>query len=79
MTSIAIRQRLITYLSDAEDHKIKAIYTLLKREIEDEQSFSLSEEHLDIIERERDLHLKGETKSYSKQDSLDIIKGLKKL
>jgi hypothetical protein len=79
MTSTAIRQRLITYLSDAEDDKIKAIYTLLEREIEDEQSFSLSEEHLEILDRERELHLKGETKSYSKQDSLDIIKGLKKL
>jgi len=36
MTSTAIRQRLITYLSDAEDNKIKAIYTLLEKEIEDE-------------------------------------------
>ncbi len=53
MTSTAIRQRLITYLSDAEDNKIRAIYTLLEREIEDEQSFNLSEEHLDILDRER--------------------------
>ena len=79
MTSTAIRQRLITYLSDAEDNKIRAIYTLLEREIENEQSFNLSEEHLDILDRERELYLKGETKSYSKQDSLDIIKGLKAL
>lgn len=79
MTSTALRQRLITYLSGAEDNKIKAIYTLLEREIEDEQSFSLSEEHLDILDRERALHIGGETVSYSKQDAFDIIRGLKKL
>jgi hypothetical protein len=79
MTSTAIRQRLITYLSDAEDNKIRAIYTLLEREIEEEQSFNLSEEHLDILDRERELHLNGETKSYSKQDSFEIIKGFKRL
>jgi len=79
MTSTAIRQRLITYLSDAEDNKIRAIYTLLEREIEEEQSFNLSEEHLDILDRERELHLNGETKSYSKQDSFEIIKGFKTL
>ena len=39
MTSTAIRQRLITFLSDAEDNKIKAIYTLLEQEIEAEKSF----------------------------------------
>jgi hypothetical protein len=79
MTSTAIRQRLITYLSDAEDNKIRAIYTLLEREIEDEQSFNLSDEHLEILDRERALHINGDTTSYSKQDSFDIIKGLKKL
>lgn len=77
MTSTAIRQRLITYLSDAEDNKIKAIYTLLEKEIEDERSFTLSKEHLEILDRERELHINGKTKSYSKQDSFDIIKGVK--
>ncbi|GGH12673.1 hypothetical protein [Pedobacter zeae] len=79
MTSTAIRQRLITYLSDAEDNKIRAIYTLLEKEIEGEQSFSLTEEHLEILDRERELHLNGQTKSYSKEDSFDIIKGIKSL
>lgn len=79
MTNTAIRQRLITYLSDAEDSKIKAIYTLLENEIENEKSFGLTGEHLEILERERAMHLRGETKSYSKQDAIDIIKGLKKL
>ncbi|WP_343522704.1 hypothetical protein [Pedobacter sp.] len=79
MTSTAIRQRLITYLSDAEDNKIRAIYTLLEKEIEGEQSFSLTEEHLEILDRERELHLSGQTKSYSKEDSFDIIKGIKSL
>jgi len=79
MTSTAIRQRLITYLSDAEDSKIKAIYTLLENEIENEKSFCLTQEHLEILDKERELHLGGATKSYSSQDASDIIKGIKNL
>lgn len=79
MTSTAIRQRLITYLSDAEDNKIKAIYTLLENEIENEKSFKLTEEHLEILDKEREMHLSGTTKSYSKQDSFDIIRGYKNI
>lgn len=79
MTSKAIRKRLITYLPDAEDNKIKAIYTLLENEIENKKSFNLTKEHLEILDQERELHLSGKTKSYSKQDSLDVIKGLKLL
>ncbi|MCX2432058.1 MULTISPECIES: hypothetical protein [unclassified Pedobacter] len=79
MTSTAIRKRLITYLSDAEDNKIKAIYTLLENEIENEKSFVLTKDHLEILDKERELHLNGVTDSYSKQDALDIIKGIKVL
>jgi len=79
MTSTAIRQRLITYLSDAEDNKIKALYTLLENDIVAESSFSISEEHLDILDRERELHLKGLTKSYSKEDSFEMIRSQKQL
>lgn len=79
MTSTAIRKRLITYLSDAEDNKIKAIYTLLENEIENEKSFVLTKDHLEILDKERELHLNGVTDSYSKQDAFDIIKGIKVL
>lgn len=79
MTSTAIRQRLITFLSDAEDNKIKAIYTLLEREIEAEKSFTLSDQHLEILDQQRELHFTEKTKSYNKQDSFDIIRGLKEL
>ena len=79
MTSTAIRKRLITYLSDAEDNKIKAIYTLLENEIENEKSFVLTKDHLEILDKERELHLNGVTDSYSKQDTFDIIKGIKVL
>ncbi|NTE05265.1 hypothetical protein G6M26_34595 [Agrobacterium tumefaciens] len=79
MTSTAIRKRLITYLSDAEDNKIKAIYTLLENEIENEKSFVLTKDHLEILDKERELHLNGVTNSYSKQEALDIIKGIKVL
>jgi hypothetical protein len=34
MATLTIRQKLMTYLADADDSKIKAIYTLLERDIQ---------------------------------------------
>jgi hypothetical protein len=35
MTITAIRNRLMSYLADADDNKIKAVYKLLEKEIEE--------------------------------------------
>jgi hypothetical protein len=75
MTITAIRNRLISYLADADDNKVKAVYTLLEKEIEDKQAFSLSSEQLLILDRERELHLSGESKSYNRSEANQIIKG----
>ncbi|MCO5947362.1 hypothetical protein [Mucilaginibacter flavidus] len=70
MTTSTIRKKLITYLADADDSKVKAIYTLLEDDIRrDEISFT------DELERERELHLSGQTKSYSRTEAIEIIKG----
>jgi len=74
MTTATIRKKLITYLADADDSKVKAIYTLLEDDIRlDEISFT--DEQLQILELERELHLSGQTKSYSRQEAIEIIKG----
>lgn len=74
MTISAIRNRLMSYLAEADDNKIKAVYTLLEKDIEEKHSFILSDEQLQILERERELHLSGQSKSYTKAEALQMIK-----
>lgn len=75
MTTIAIRKKLMTYLAEADDSKVKALYTLLKKEIQEEDTFVLTGEQLLTLDKEREMHISGETKSYSHQDASQIIKG----
>ena len=77
MTITAIRRRLISYLADADDTKIKAVYTLLEKEIEEKDAFTLSDEQLEILDREHELHISGKSKSYSWAEAERIIKSEK--
>ncbi len=77
MTTTALRQRLITYLADAEDSKIKAVYILLQHDIEVQNSFVLSAEQKEILEQEKARHLNGISKSYSREEALGIIRNRK--
>ena len=74
MTITAIRHRLISYLADADYNKVKAVYTLLEKEIDDKQLFVLSDEQLQILDRERKLHLSGQSKSYTRNEARQILK-----
>lgn len=75
MTTLTIRKKLISYLADADDSTVKAIYTLLKNDIKEEGTFKLTEEQLHILDEERELHLSGKSKSHTPQESLQIILG----
>lgn len=75
MTTVTMRQKLITYLADAEDSKIKAIYTLLEKDIRDEDTISLTDEQLAILDKERELHFSGKSKSYTRDEANAIIRG----
>jgi len=78
MTTLTMREKLITYFADAEDSKVQAVYTLLEREIEDvDDTFVLTDEHYQILHEERALYLKGEGKSYTPEESIQIAKGLR--
>jgi hypothetical protein len=79
MTISAIRKKLKTYVDGVDDKKVKALYTLLQDDIEDSDGFSLSEEHLRILDNEHALHLSGKTKSYSWEDAKEIIRGKKEM
>jgi len=75
MTILAIRQKLITYIADANDSKVKALYTLLENDIDEDHGFTLSDEQLEIIDREHEMYLRGEGKSYTVEESFQIIRG----
>ncbi|WP_462264500.1 hypothetical protein [Mucilaginibacter sp.] len=79
MTLATISKRLITYLTAAEENKVKAIYTLLKEDIEDNQQFKFTDEEFAILKHEQELHLAGKSKSYNRQKAMEIIRGQKGL
>ncbi|HZX58968.1 MAG TPA: hypothetical protein VFE54_09585, partial [Mucilaginibacter sp.] len=69
--------RLISYLAEADDNKVKAIYTLLENDIDQKERFVLSDEQLEILNREHELHISGKSRSYSWAEAEQIIKGEK--
>ncbi len=74
MTTLTMRQKLMSYLADAEESKVKAIYTLLERDIDEGDAFLLSDEQIEILEQEEELHLTGKTKSYTREEAIQIIR-----
>lgn len=74
MATLTIRQKLMTYLADADDSKIKAVYALLEKDIQDKTIGNLSKEQLKVLDKERKMHLHGQTKSYTRQEANQIIK-----
>jgi hypothetical protein len=79
MTTLTARQKLISYLADADETKVNALFTLLESDIQEDNSFSLTDEQLVILENERHLHISGQSKSYSRQEAADIIRGKRSL
>ena len=75
MTTASMRQLLLNYLAKAEEDKVKAIYTLLKNEIKAADAFVLTDEQYEILELERELHLSGKSRSYTRDEARKIIKG----
>ncbi len=75
MNITAIRHRLISYLANADDSKVKAVYTHLEKEIAEKQHFILPDKQLQILDMERELHLNRKSLSYSRTEGRQIIKG----
>jgi hypothetical protein len=79
MTTTAIRKKLITYIADADDKKVKGLYMLIEDEISQNSKFSLSANDIKMLEKDRQQHIKGKSKSYSWQDAKDIVRGKKNI
>jgi hypothetical protein len=75
MTTLTIRQKLISYLADADDKELEAVYNFLKEDMQDSQTFTLTDEQLQMLEKDREAHVNGQSKSYSRQEATEIIKG----
>ena len=78
MTNIAIRKKLLTYLADADDKKVKAIYSFFEDEINQEGNFKLTGEHVKILDERKTRHVSGKDKSSSWQDVHDKIRKKRK-
>ncbi|MBD1363940.1 hypothetical protein IDJ77_08980 [Mucilaginibacter sp. ZT4R22] len=53
MTTLTMRQKLMSCLAGAEENKVKAIFILLERDIDEGEAFLLSDEQLDILGRRK--------------------------
>ena len=78
MTSTAIRKKLMAYIADADDKKVKGLYMLVEDDILGGKKFKLSDEHLKIVEQEREKHIKGKSKSYNWNEAKEIIRSKRK-
>jgi len=74
MATLTTRQKLITYLADADENEIDALYNVLKKDITGEKHFSITDEQLKMLEADRELHISGKSKSYTRQEANQIIK-----
>ena len=79
MTTTAIRKKLITYIADADDKKVKGLYMLVEDEISKKTKFSLSATDLKMLDAEKEKHINGKSKSYSWAEAKNIIRGKRKL
>jgi hypothetical protein len=79
MTTAAIRKKLITYIADADDKKVKGLYMLVEDDISKKNKFSLSPAQIKMLAAEKEKHINGKSKSYSWPEAKDIIRGKRKL
>jgi hypothetical protein len=79
MTTTALRKKLITFIADADEKKIKGMYMLFEDEIENAAAFKLTDEHIKILDEESEKHLNGKSKSYDWNQAKQIIRGKRKI
>jgi hypothetical protein len=79
MTTAAMRTQLIAYLSDADDNKIKGLYSLLEDNIHEKAALGLTGEQLRFLNEEHRKHISGESKSYTWNEIKSKIKSKRHL
>ncbi|MBE7178519.1 MAG: hypothetical protein INR69_19105 [Mucilaginibacter polytrichastri] len=69
-----LREKLLTYIGNVENKKIEALYTILEKEIQN-QDQTLTDEQLAELEKAREDYFSGKTKTHTAEESLAYIKG----
>jgi carbonic anhydrase len=77
MTHIERRQHLMAYITGAPDKKVDALYTLLEEEIT-QKTFTLTEQHLHILEEREAEYVSGKTRPASWEEVHDRIRNKNK-
>lgn len=77
MTTETIRKKLHDFIADADDKKIKGMYLLFEDEINKKEPFELTDEHLKILDEERENHFADKSKSHTPDEAKQIIRGKK--
>lgn len=82
MNTADIRQKLHKYIETAQDKKVKAIFAMVEEEIEENYSHWKDESFVAELNRREKNYLKGETKTYTIEESIlrakrsvQIVKG----
>jgi hypothetical protein len=74
MTTPKIRKQLHEYIDNAEDRKLKAIYTMLENEIENLNQSGLTDGQKKELDFRLEEYLNEKTKSYSWEDTFTKVK-----
>lgn len=78
MTTIDLRNTVKEYINTADLRLLKMIKALAESYQNDEQEIILSEEQYQLIDKRREAHLKGESKSFTweqvKQNARTLVK-----
>ena len=73
-----LRGRLHEYINAADEQHLSAIYILVEDKIPGANEGIYTEDVMNMLYRRREDHRRGLSKSYSAEESLNIIKAYKK-
>jgi len=76
MTNAIIRKQLHQYIDVTDDKKVEALYTLLQNDIA--PPYECSPTELDMLHERAEKYMKGETKTYTVEESHNKIRKQRK-
>jgi putative addiction module component (TIGR02574 family) len=74
MTATTIRTKLYDYIKAADDKKVKAIYTILESEIEENYNHWTDKDFLAELNRRSDEYKSGKIKGITWEEAQKLIK-----
>lgn len=72
MKTTVIRERLHEYIEHADSKQLKAIYTLLEKELEPDYKYDAAT--LNMLYKRRENHLQGKSKTFSGKEAIESIR-----